>query len=74
MKAKWTSQGKGIQMGSENDGTNKPTFVAFADDTTLLASSKEDLEEMVKDIQGAFAAHGLKLNLDKYKIKKNHTD
>ena len=61
-------------MGSENDGTNKPTFVAFADDTTLLASSKEDLEEMVKDIQGAFAAHGLKLNLDKYKIKKNHTD
>ena len=43
----------------------------FADDTTLLASTREDLISMIRDVRDALAKHGLNLNLDKCIVQTN---
>ena len=43
----------------------------FADDTTLLASSRKDICTMIKDTTDALALYGLSLNLDKCMVQTN---
>ena len=47
------------------------THAMFADDTTLMARSREDLVSMIIDVREALAPHGLNLNLDKCCIQTN---
>ena len=63
LKEKWRAEGKGTMICG--DGVVKSTHCMFADDTTLLASSRDSLIEMIKDVRSALAQHGLNLNLDK---------
>lgn len=62
LRAKWLKGGIGINVGKSAD---KLTHVMFADDTTLLASSRRGLTTMIKDVRAALARHGLNLTLDK---------
>ena len=49
----------------------RSTHSMFADDTTLFASSRQTLKEMIKDVREGFGRHGLNLNLDKCIIQTN---
>ena len=50
------------------------TRAMLADDTTLLASSRKDIAQKIKDTKVALARRGLKLNLDKCKVQTNRTN
>ena len=43
----------------------------FADDTTLLASSRKSLALMIKETKQALEKHGLKLNAGKCQVQTN---
>ena len=42
----------------------------YADDTTLMAESKEELKNLLKKLKEEIEKAGLKLNIQKSKIKK----
>ena len=44
-------------------------FVSFADDTTVLAKSRQSLISMLRQIRVVFAEAGLKLNAGKCKVQ-----
>ena len=67
LKAKWAAERRGTDIcGSD---TTTSTHTMFADDTTILASSEQDLLAMLKDVEEALAEHGLKLNIDKCNVQ-----
>jgi hypothetical protein len=43
----------------------------FADDTILVASTRQSLQRMIEDTRVKLAEHGLKLNIDKCMIQTN---
>ena len=43
----------------------------FADDTTLMAASKGQLTNMIRDVKVALAEYGLNLNMDKCEVQTN---
>ena len=66
---KWDSKKYGVQIGEDYESDKRLHYLAFADDTTLIARSRHALKKMLKDIMVEFAAVGLKLNTDKCKIQ-----
>ena len=68
LRAKWKAKGFGVDVGRELD---KLTHVMFADDTTLLAATRQSLTIMISDVHAALARRGLNLNLDKCLIQTN---
>ena len=53
----------GVKIGGLNINNLK-----YADDTTLLAETKEDLEKLIRKVKGKSAKSGLHLNIKKTKV------
>ena len=64
LKTKWRRERRGIEIGCLS-------HLMFADDTTLLASSLQDLVIMILDVIEELRGCGLKLNLDKCTVQTN---
>jgi hypothetical protein len=73
LKEKWSREGRGSLVCSRSSA-EKSTHAMFADDTTLFASNKKDLIQMIRDVQGALAPHGLNLNVEKCLIQTSRMD
>jgi hypothetical protein len=71
LKQRWAKKGYGTMVGSREDGSARMTHAMFADDTTLLASSREELTSMIRDVKDTLAKHGLSLNLEKCSVQTN---
>ena len=71
LKAKWASEGLGIIVCQDENACVNTTHCMFADDTTLFASDRRSLVQMLDDMRLALAKHGLKLNLKKCMIQTN---
>lgn len=59
MQQKWRQRGLGRLWDRRMHGLGKITHQMFADDTTLVASCKQDLIIMVSNVQEALAIIGL---------------
>ena len=55
------------QAGIKTAGRNINNL-RYADDTTLMAESEEELESLLMEVKGASEKLGLKLNIQKTKI------
>ena len=55
------------QAGSKNEGRNINNL-RYADDTTLMAESKEELQSLLMKVKEESEKAGLKLNIQKTKI------
>ena len=66
--AKWKAKRFGVAVGEDLD---KLTHVMFADDTTLVTTSKRALVVMIADVHEALARHGFNLNFDKCLVQTN---
>jgi hypothetical protein len=69
LKEKWQRKGWGSIVGS--DLGQRMTHAMFADDTILVASTRQSLQRMIEDTRVKLAEHGLKLNIDKCMIQTN---
>ena len=69
LKEKWQRKGWGSIVGS--DLGQRMTHAMFADDTILVASTRQSLQRMIEDTRLKLAEHGLKLNIDKCMIQTN---
>ena len=56
-----------VQAGIKNDGRNINNL-RYADDTTLMAESEEDLKSLLMKVKEESEKVGLKLNIQKTKI------
>ena len=56
------------QAGIKNTGRNI-SILRYADDTTLMAESEEELKSLLMKVKEGSAKFGLKLNIQKTKIK-----
>ena len=56
-----------VQAGIKNDGRNINNL-RYADDTTLMAESEEDLNSLLMKVKEESEKVGLKLNIQKTKI------
>ena len=56
-----------VQAGIKNDGRNINNL-RYADDTTLMAESEEDLKSLLMKVKKESEKVGLKLNIQKTKI------
>ena len=56
-----------VQAGIKTAGRNTNNL-RYADDTTLMAESKEELKSIVMKVKGESEKAGLKLNIQKTKI------
>ena len=68
LKKKWEDKHFGTIVGSRWDSTSRITFAMFADDTTLVAKSKNALKKMIRDFRNTLAEIGLNLNLEKCSV------
>ena len=55
------------QVGIKNAGRNINTF-RYADDTTLMAESEEELKSLLMKVKEESEKVGLKLNIQKTKV------
>ena len=55
------------QAGNKTDGRNINNL-RYADDTTLMAESEEELKSLLMKVKGESEKAGLKLNIQKTKI------
>ena len=69
LKLKWHREGKGIRVGP--GGTDFLQNLRFADDLLLIATSKSQVEAMLKDLRSQAGAVGLELHMGKTKILSN---
>ena len=70
LKEEWERKGFGISVGARAD-IDKLCLLSFADDTTLLAGSRQSLVSMLKQLRIVFSQAGLKLNADKCIVMTN---
>lgn len=71
LRGKWEREKLGITVGSDIFQRERLTHMMFADDTTLLAKSKQALQKMIRDIKRELGTIGLSLNADKCKVQCN---
>ena len=71
LKEEWYRKGFGTIVGSRDDIYDKLCLISFADDTTIVASSRQSLISMLKRLHDVFSEVGLKLNADKCKVMTN---
>ena len=63
----WNAGLEEVQAGIKTAGRNTNNL-RYADDTTLMAESKEELKSIVMKVKGESEKAGLKLNIQKTKI------
>ena len=63
----WNAGLEEAQAGIKNDGRNINNF-RYADDTTLMAESEEELKSLLMKVKVESEQVGLKLNIQKTKI------
>ena len=71
LRPKWETKGLGSVVGSNICQRERLSHIMFADDTTLVAKSRQALASMIKDLKEALEQVGLKLNDQKCKIQCN---
>ena len=65
----WNAGLNGAQAGIKIAGRNTNNL-RYADDTTIMAESKEELKSLLMKVKEESGKAGLKLNIQKTKIKK----
>ena len=60
----------GWSTGWNQDCQEKHNNLKYADDTTLMAESKEEIKHLLKKVKKKSEKAGLKLNIQKTKIMK----
>ena len=66
----WNSRIDEAQTGIKIDGGNIPSYnLRYADDTTLMAESKVELKSLLIKVKEESEKVGLKLNIQKTKVK-----
>ena len=73
LRTEWAKKGFGIMVGARADEYDKLNLISFADDTTILASSRQSLVSMLKRLHDVFSEAGRKLNARKCMIMTNTT-
>ena len=63
----WNAGLDEVQAGIKNPGRNINHF-RYADDTTLMAESREELKSLLMKVKEESGKVGLKLNIQKMKI------
>ena len=63
----WNAEFDEVQVGIKIPGRNINNF-RYADDTTLMAESKEELKSLLMKVKEKSEKSGLKLNIQKTKI------
>ena len=63
----WNARLDGVQAGIKTAGRNNNNL-RYADDTTLMAESKEELKSLLMKMKEESEKAGLKLNIQKTKI------
>ena len=69
LKIKWENKHYRTIIGSRDHNKQRLTYAMFADDTTLVAKSRQALQSMLKDMKKELAAIGLNLNAEKCSIQ-----
>ena len=69
LRTKWEREGRGTVIGSNLFEKERLCYAMFADDTTLIAKSKQALRVMIKDFCEALEKIGLNVNADKCKVQ-----
>ena len=69
LKGKWEAKSYGCVVGSNCLGKDRIAYAMFADDTTLIAKSKQALSIMMRDIRDELAKIGLNLNAEKCSVQ-----
>ena len=69
LKETWEKKGYGSIIGSDFRQKNRMTYAMFADDTTLVARSKQALAKMLASIRDELAKIGLHMNADKCSVQ-----
>ena len=69
LKDKWEKEQLGTNVGSDSRGKARLTYIMFADDTTIVAKSKQALRKMLFDLCSELRKIGLTLNAQKCKIQ-----
>ena len=62
------AMGKGVKLKDENGRGWKITQLLYADDTLLVAETREHLQHIVSEFQRACDRMGLKINVRKSKV------
>ena len=71
LKTKWEAEARGTIVGSDHSQQRRLTYMMFADDTTVVAKSRQALTIMLRDLRQEFAKVGLVLNPSKCKVQTN---
>ena len=71
LKQSWRERGLGTAVGARNGALDKITHTMFADDTTLIASSRAGLATMIAETKAAMTKHEMSLNLGKCFVQNN---
>ena len=66
--AEWNARLDDLQAGINIPGRNSNNNLKYADDTTLMAESEEELKSLLMSMQEESEKAGLKLNIQKTKI------
>lgn len=69
LRAKWEKEQLGTTIGADSRGKSRLSYIMFADDTTIIAKSKQALRKMLTSLAGELAQIGLTMNADKCKIQ-----
>ena len=73
LRRSWELRNIGATVGSDENGKKRLSHLMFADDTTLLATSRRALTTMIKETEEGLASYGLRLNIDKCQVQTNTT-
>ena len=71
LKQSWAERGFGTVVGSGAGSRSNITHTMFADDTTLVASSRSSLAKMIEETNAALSGYGLELNIQKCLVQCN---
>ena len=71
LRTHWEDKDLGILVGANALGKERLTYLAFADDLTLVAKSRQAIQAMLKDLQDELFKVGLQFNAAKCKAQCN---
>ena len=71
LKTKWEAEERGSIIGADEAEQRRLTYMMLADDTTVIAKSRQALVIILRDLRQEFAKVGLVLNASKCRVQTN---